>query len=132
MEKNEKIDGTYGEIWVEISQPVFFSMRKRIVFNRKWNEFASHRHLRLCTVVTSINHASHTDQKHKNKDGKLRIILDAKKATDLGMSVVLTLGGCKKGCQNFLSSKITKKSENTRFTTESEDIMRACGIARWH
>lgn len=81
MEKNEKIDGTYGEIWVEISQPVFFSMRKRIVFNRKWNEFASHRHLRLCTVVTSINHASHTDQKHKNKDGKLRIILDAKKAT---------------------------------------------------
>lgn len=71
-------------------------MRKRIVFNRSWNEFASHRHLRLCLVVTSINHASHTDQKHKNKDGKLRIILDAKKLQLLGMSVANPWGIVKK------------------------------------
>lgn len=87
-------------------------MRKRIVFNRSWNEFASHRHLRLCLVVTSINHASHTDQKHKNKDGKLRIILDAKKLQLLGMSVANPWGIVKKDAIIFWAAKSRKNLQH--------------------
>ena len=107
-EKLQKIDGTYGgKFWVEISQNVFFPCAKGLFLIGNGTSLPASC-LRLCTVVTSINHASHTDQKHKNKDGKLRIILDAKKAT-AAWNVCSTnpWGIVKFGCQNFLSSKIT-------------------------